>query len=388
MKFPAAFLVLFSLTALAGSMSLEEAQKLSAQDGKPVLIDFYAVWCGPCKRFTADSKADADIKAILGDVHLVKLDAEKGGKPLAEKFTVRGYPTFVLVNKDLEPIRRWWGYSKDGFTKDMKAGLADPVTLDERVARFQKGENLQDAVVLAQALETSSKSLEALKYYEAADRLNTGDDANFYGFDAFRMKHSLFRGKKEGVSFSDLDHTARALLKSGKMTDKQPAYLGQIMFTEARSEKKMDAAGFYINSVLEHSEADDSRARIEFEALKLVYVDHDVPAALKRAQDFLGEGWEEDSEKLNEFSWWCFENSVNLKDARDLAAKAVSLQEPGPDRANILDTQAELENALGHPDRAVKLMEQAVNDDPRKAHKKQLERFRKLAEKDPGVSGN
>ena len=60
---------------------------------KPVLVDFYADWCGPCKMMNPILK---DLKKSMGDaINIIKVDAEKNADA-AIKYNVRGVPTLML----------------------------------------------------------------------------------------------------------------------------------------------------------------------------------------------------------------------------------------------------------------------------------------------------
>lgn len=66
------------------------------QSETPVLIDFYADWCAPCKMLTPILK---DVKDALGDrLKVVKIDVDNN-QAIAGKFQVRGVPTMMLFKE-------------------------------------------------------------------------------------------------------------------------------------------------------------------------------------------------------------------------------------------------------------------------------------------------
>jgi thioredoxin 1 len=59
----------------------------------PVLVDFFAAWCGPCKMLAPVLK---EVKDHLGDrVSIIKIDVDKN-QVLASQYQVRGVPTMML----------------------------------------------------------------------------------------------------------------------------------------------------------------------------------------------------------------------------------------------------------------------------------------------------
>lgn len=62
----------------------------------PVLIDFYADWCGPCKMMNPILK---ELKKAMGDnLNIIKIDAEKNADA-AIRYQVRGVPTLILFRR-------------------------------------------------------------------------------------------------------------------------------------------------------------------------------------------------------------------------------------------------------------------------------------------------
>lgn len=77
-----------------------------AQSSVPVLVDFYATWCGPCQMM---SQGLAELsKQLDGDVKVVKIDTDKY-PGIASKHNVSGLPTLILF-RDGRPIDRIEGF--------------------------------------------------------------------------------------------------------------------------------------------------------------------------------------------------------------------------------------------------------------------------------------
>jgi thioredoxin 1 len=101
---------------LISALTQDNFEKEVLQSATPVLVDFWAEWCGPCKMIAPllDELADEyDGKVKIGKVNIDEQQA------LATQYGIRAIPTLLLINKGQVAEQMVGAKSK----RDLKASL-------------------------------------------------------------------------------------------------------------------------------------------------------------------------------------------------------------------------------------------------------------------------
>lgn len=158
------------------------------KEKKLVFIDAYAVWCGPCKMmdknvFTQKTVGDYFNKNFVSS----RIDMEKGeGREIAQKFSVRSYPTFLFLNGDGDLVSQNYGYMEPSLFLSMAQDV-NAVNSKEGSSkeRFAKGEKSPEFLINIMKLHSNSDYEFARqaseRYFENKQKNEefTKDDAGF-----------------------------------------------------------------------------------------------------------------------------------------------------------------------------------------------------------------
>jgi tetratricopeptide (TPR) repeat protein len=319
--------------------SYEQILARAKQENKYVFIDFFATWCGPCKRMDEVTFTDAKVQELLGSMIAADWDAEKDPwMAVAKKYKVSAYPTLLVIGPDGKEVDRHLGFLEpaefveviDGYRK----GIGTVAALEKELQKRP------DDVELLYKVGT--KHAEAGRSEEAAPALNK-------------------------VLTLDPHNSAR-----------NPEILYRLGDAYYYDQKYAEAKPYFTRLVTDYASSEvapDGMKRLAATEYKL----GNASAAVAMYEKSIA-GKENDPSALNGFAWFCAQRKIGLDKALPAAQKAADLSGRDP---GILDTLAEVYFAMGDYNNAIKVEEEASAKDPDdKYFKEQIEKFKKARDAD------
>ena len=318
---------------------------------------------------------------MLSSVILVRIHNKRGEDTrYISSYNVKGYPTFVLLSKNEETLGRWWGFSRDEFLKEMKIALSDPTTIAEKKERFANKPDSKTALALAKYYYTQNELKESETYYRAAAKYDPENDYAYELYDLYRtgFLNKLY-SKDQLISAADKALSSDYTDMMSKLIIYDQMGNGSILIPPGNK----DVLGYIRKGQEFAAKITDERLQRYKDRIRisyLLYIEKDTQKAIELKKKTYDSGWQDNADNLNAFSWWCFENQVDLEEAEKMAERGIQLAEKGSQKANIMDTLAEIVNLLGNPARASEIIDKAVTEDPDSSYlQNQQIRFHKLA---------
>ncbi|HMX26348.1 MAG TPA: thioredoxin family protein [Blastocatellia bacterium] len=93
----------------SGFALLDDALAQAKRENKPLILDFHAEWCVPCRRMEKTTLADARITTLLKQTVFIRVDTDANPE-IARKLGVVGLPDIRFVAPDGRVLRQLRGY--------------------------------------------------------------------------------------------------------------------------------------------------------------------------------------------------------------------------------------------------------------------------------------
>ena len=271
---------------------------IEASKSSPIVVDFWAPWCGPCK--TLGPALEAEVKATNGKIKMVKIDIDQN-QNLASQMRIQSIPA-VFAFVDGQPIDGFMGAKAPSELKSFIDKLLEKVTDDD-------GD-------LSEALAVANEMLNAEEFNDAAETFEAilGEDP-----ESALAFVGLFNAKMGAKKVND----------AKKMLDEIPEALknkSEILALQAQIDLSNQAEGVgEINDLRSTLTNDENNHQARFDLALALFTKGETSEAIQELLTIfkVDQEWNDDAARQQLFKFFDIlgsENPITLSGRRQLAS--------------------------------------------------------------------
>jgi len=341
-------------------LTFSEALTAADEENKPIFMDCYTTWCGPCKWMAANIFTNNEVADFYNKNFVcVKFDMEKGeGIELAKEFKIRAYPTLLFVDANRELVMKQIGAPRDPETyinlgENARSEDYNLIALVKNV-----NDNLSDASYMAKYFEVMASAdmvdpeITDLYFSETPkDEWLKEENVEILT----HIEHDI-----EGEMFQDILARSEEYIAVNPNMEQVIGYsIGNALLSTAYSREE-NAEKDYLSLLAkvktwEFPKKGETLFSVESRVLRGKSPELYIGYCVENVKSNL---WD-NANQLNSVAWYFFENTENpshVKAAERWAARAVKLD---PSH-HILDTYANLLFVNGKHEKALEVETQAL----------------------------
>ena len=271
---------------------------IEASKSSPIVVDFWAPWCGPCK--TLGPALEAEVKATNGKIKMVKIDIDQN-QNLASQMRIQSIPA-VFAFVDGQPIDGFMGAKAPSELKIFIEKLLEKVTDDEG--------DLSEAIAVADEMLEAEEFDDAAETFEAILGEDPSSSLAFVG---------LFKSKMGAKKISD----------AKKMLEEIPDTLRnkpEILALQAQIELTNQAEGIgELNDLRKLLSTDVNNHQVRFDLALALFTKGETSEAIQELLTIfrLDQDWNDDAARQQLFKFFDIlggEDPITLSGRRQLAS--------------------------------------------------------------------
>jgi len=271
---------------------------IEASKTSPIVVDFWAPWCGPCK--TLGPALEAEVKATNGKIKMVKIDIDQN-QNLASQMRIQSIPA-VFAFVDGQPIDGFMGAKAPSELKNFIDKLLEKVTNDDG--------DLSEAIAVANEMLNAKEFNDAAETFEAILGEDPESALAFVG---------LFNAKMGAKKVND----------AKKMLDEVPEALknkSEILALQAQIDLSNQAEGVgEINDLRSTLTNDENNHQARFDLALALFTKGETSEAIQELLTIfrVDQEWNDDAARQQLFKFFDIlgsENPITLSGRRQLAS--------------------------------------------------------------------